>query len=297
MELTQLRYFLQVYHTGNICTAASQISVTQQAVSRQIQNLETEMGVTLFDRTARGVHATVYADLLAEKLQRFLPELDALVYDIKSRDREISGIVRLGIQCWQMSTMHGLRYGALHEFEQLHPRVRLIWENSIPLRCLEGLRSQELDLAVMCMPQTPEGFELTPLCHTPWYMLMSRQHPLANRDILTVEDLAGQRLILSKNETETRNRICQKLIGQKKPVFIGVDDFVFDLIGQQIEGENALMLATRAVLGMFNPDRFIMVPLASDFWRTQLYLARLSDCAHSPAAQALHRHLLACWSD
>lgn len=297
MELTQLRYFLQVYRTGNICSAASQVNVTQQAVSRQIQNLEAELGVTLFERKARGVCATVYADLLAEKLQRFLPELDAFVYDIRSQDAEVSGVVRLGVQCWQMSTMHGLRYGALRAFEQAHPRVRLIWENSIPLRCLEGLRSQELDLAVMCMPENPEGFELTPLCQAPWYMLMARHHPLADRPMLTVEDLAGQRLILAENETETRNRICQKLVGREKPVFIGVNDFVFDLIGQQIEGENALMLATGAILDMFNPERFAMVPLGSAFWRTQLYLARLAGCAHSPAAQALHRHLLTHWSD
>ena len=110
MELTQLRYFLQVYRTGNICGAAAQLNVTQQAVSKQIQKLENELGVELFVRQARGVQATPYAELLASKVQDFLPELDALAYNIQRRDREITGVVRLGIQCWQMGTKQGLRY-------------------------------------------------------------------------------------------------------------------------------------------------------------------------------------------
>ena len=66
MELTQLRYFLQVYKLKNICAASSRLSVTQQAVSKQIQKLEEELGTTLFVRNPRGVEATEYADLLAQ---------------------------------------------------------------------------------------------------------------------------------------------------------------------------------------------------------------------------------------
>lgn len=297
MELTQLRYFLQVYHVQNICTASAQLNVTQQAVSKQIQHLEDEIGVTLFERNSRGVRPTVYADLLAQKLQRFLPELDAFVYDLQSRDRETAGVVRLGVQCWQMGITHGLCYSALHSFEQAYPRVHLLWENAIPLRCQSGLYSRELDLAVMSMPDDPSGFVLTPLRPVRWYMLMSRCHPLAGRSSLSDNDLAGQKLILSENESESRNRICQNLIGQESPVFIDVKDFVFDLISQQIEGENALMLTTETVLHMFNPERFVMVPFQSADRSSYLYLARLSGIALTPAAQALYHHLLEHWCE
>ena len=53
MELTQLRYFLQVYRMKNICSASAKLNVTQQAVSRQIQKLEEELGVALFVRNPR----------------------------------------------------------------------------------------------------------------------------------------------------------------------------------------------------------------------------------------------------
>ena len=297
MELTQLRYFLQVYRMKNICAASAQLNVTQQAVSKQIQKLEEELGVTLFRRNPRGVEATEYADLLAQKVQGFLPELDALVYDIQRRDDEVAGVVRLGVQCWQMSVEQGLRYSVLKDFERAYPRVHLIWENSIPKRCMEGLLEEKLDLVVMSMPENPEDYDLTPLRRSRWFMLMSSRHPLAERKELDIEDLAGQRLIMASNEATSRNRINRRLEGKEKPVFIGVEDFVFDLIGQQIEGEGAMMLTTETALDMFNPALFTMVPLREDFWRTQLYLARRKNVLHPPAQQVLYQYLLEHWGD
>ena len=297
MELTQLRYFLQVYRMKNICSASAKLNVTQQAVSRQIQKLEEELGVALFVRNPRGVTATAYADLLAEKVQGFLPELDELVSDIQRRDQEIAGVVRLGVQCWQMSVEHGLTYDVLKEFEKAYPRVRLIWENSIPKRCVQGLLEEELDLVVMVMPENPQDFDLTPLRRAGWYMLMARNHPLAERRTLTIDDFTGQKIILAGNESKVRGRILRELEGKTPPEFIGVEDFIFDLIGQQIMGEGAMMLTTDIVQDMFNPERFTMVPLEEGIWRTQLYLARLKGGAHTPAGQALHQFLLEKWGD
>ena len=297
MELTQLRYFLQVYHMKNICSASARLNVTQQAVSKQIRKLEDELGVALFLRNPRGVEATAYADMLAKKVQDFLPELDALVSDIQKRDTEIAGVVRLGIQCWQMSVAHGLKYEVLKAFEQAYPRVRLIWENSIPGRCLGGLREGAFDLVVMGVQEHPEDLELTPLRQTGWYMLMAKGHPLASRAVLHTNDLAGQRIILSGNEAKVRSEIVAMLEDQEKPEFIGVEDFIFDLIGQHIEGDGAMMLTTEITQDMFHPARFVMVPLTGSLWQTKLYLARLKDMPHSPAAQALHQFLLEKWSD
>lgn len=297
MELTQLRYFLQVYRTGNICGAAAQLNVTQQAVSKQIQKLESELGVALFERNARGVQATPYAGLLAEKVQRFLPELDALVYDIQRRDREITGVVRLGVQCWQMGAKQGLRYSALADFERMYPKVHLLWENSTPKRCVEGLMQQELDVAVMVMPENAEALELTPLCSASWYMLMAKDHPMAKRKTLSLEDLSGQRLILASNEARTRGEIIRALEGKEAPIFIDVEDFIFDLLAQQIEGEGALMLTTQTSVGMFNPERFALVPMKSTLWRTQLYLARMPKPVRMPAEQALYQFLIENWKE
>ncbi|MDO4493655.1 MAG: LysR family transcriptional regulator [Clostridia bacterium] len=296
MELTQLRYFLRVYRERNICNASEGLNVTQQAVSRQIQKLEQELGVELFVRTPRGVKPTVYADRLAEKAQKVLPELDAFVYDLRARGSEVTGVVNLGIRCWLMSKEHLLRYDVLAAFSNAYPRVKLLWQNDTPRALLEGVRSGRYDLVVTGMPEDPTGLELTPLRSSRWFMLMSRRNPLADKEILYTEDLAGRRLILADDETASRNSILRRLVGKEPPVFVGVKDFVFDLIGQQIEGENALMLTTGQVLDMFNPERFAVVPLEAEFLDTALYLVRRKETAHSPAENALYQHLLENWS-
>lgn len=297
MELTQLRYFLQVYHLKNICNASARLNVTQQAVSKQIRKLEDELGVALFLRNPRGVEATAYADMLAKEVLGFLPGLDALVSDIQRRDTEITGVVRLGVQCWQMGMAHGLKYDVLKAFEQTYPRVRLTFENCIPGRCLSGLRGGAFDLVVMGVREKPEDLALTPLRSTGWYMLMAQGHPLASREVLHIHDLAGQKIILSGNEKRARRKIASMLEGREKPEFIGVEDFIFDLIAQQIEGNGAMMLTTEITQDMFNPARFVMVPLTGSLWQTKLYLARLKGMAHPPAAQALYQFLLEKWSD
>lgn len=296
MELTQLRYFYQVYCVGSIRSASGDLNVTQQAISRQIQNLEEELGVELFVRSKRGVEPTEYGRMLAEKTRRILPELDELMYAIQKKDCIISGVVKLGVQCWQMAQGTNLRYEALREFEQKYPLVRLVYENRSPEECCRGVREGALDLAVIVMPNQVEGLELIPLREFQWYMLMAIDNPLARKRCLNVEDLAGQRIIIAGEEARARSLIEQALVSRDSPCFIDVKDYMFDLLGQEVLGNQALMLSLSAQLDLFNPEYFVMVPLMGDIWRSRLYLCWRKEKAMTPAAEALRTFLLQAWS-
>lgn len=297
MELTQLRYFYQVYQAGSIRSASGELNVTQQAISKQIQNLEEELGVSLFMRSKSGVSPTEYGHMLAEKAQNILPELDELMYSIQKRHQIISGVVRLGVQCWQMIQGGNLRFETLKEFAARYPQVRLVSENLSPAECCRGVREGRLDLCVASMPEHVRSLELTPLRDFQWYMLMAAGHPLAERELLTVEDLSGERLILAGEESGMRNQIEQALIGREKPEFVDVEDYVFDLLGQEVLGRGALMLTLTAQRGLFNPDRFVMVPIQGDIWLNRLYLCRAADKAMSPAVEALYCFLTDQWTN
>lgn len=297
MELTQLRYFHQVYRSGSIRRAAGRLNVTQQAVSKQIQNLEQELDAPLFVRTKTGVEPTEYGHMLEEKARALLPELDDLVRSIRDRDKEISGVVALGVQCWQMAQGSNLRYEVLEQFRQDHPRVRITVENLSPGMCYKGVLDRRLDLCVAVEPRQVKDLELTPLRRSEWYILMARDHPLAERRGLEVEDLSGQRLIIAGEEKTSRDQIEQALIGRDKPVFIDVKDYMFDLLGQEVLGRGSLMLTTAAQLRLFDPGRFVMVPIRGTPWRGKIYLGHLSGQSLSAAARALRQHLLTHWAD
>ena len=110
-------------------------------------------------------------------------------------------------------------------------------------------------------------------------------------------DLSGQRLIIAGEEKTSRDQIEQELIGREKPVFIDVKDYMFDLLGQEVLGRGSLMLTTAAQLRLFDPRRFVMVPIRGMLWRGKLYLGHLSGRSLSAAARALRQHLLTHWSE
>ncbi|MCI8566340.1 MAG: LysR family transcriptional regulator [Lachnospiraceae bacterium] len=296
MELTQLRYFYQVYRAGSIRSASGELNVTQQALSRQIQNLEKELGVALFTRSISGVEATEYGHMLFEKAEKVLPELESFVYSVQKRKHIVSGVVKLGIQCWQMAEGNNLRYECLREFCRAYPQIRLAWENDSPARCIEGVLEQRLDLCVTMMPERLEFLELTPLRDFQWYMLMAKGHELADRDCLSVEDLSGRKVILAGEETGSRNQITRALYGKTPPEFIDVKEYLFDLLGQEILGNQAMMLTLTAQEELFNPQRFVMVPLKGDLWRSRLYLCRLAARPQTPAAELLFDYLREHWT-
>lgn len=100
MALTQLRYFLQVYRTKNICTASAQMNVTQQAVSRQIQNLEAELSVTLFERSPRGglEQALIAGGSNPSAIDAFMtPETPVEAQETHTHDTVIVGMGAAGI--------------------------------------------------------------------------------------------------------------------------------------------------------------------------------------------------------
>ena len=296
MELTQLRYFYCVYRGRSIRSASSELNVTQQAISRQIKNLEEELGVELFERKNSGVEPTEYGHMMADRVGKILTELDSFVYSVQKRDQIISGVVRLGVQCWQMSEGGHLPYEVLKDFQAEYPQIHLVWENRSPAGCHQGLRDNELDLAVACMPNQVELYELTKLRSFQWYMLMSRSHPLAQKKKLTLEDFSGQNVIFPGEEVGSRSDILRSLHGMSQPRFIDVKDYIFDLLGQEVLGNQALMLTLTAQLGLFNPEKFVMIPVEGNPWRNQLYLCSRAGNVLTPAAEALWNYLKCRWT-
>ena len=297
MELTQLRYFYQVYQTGSIRGASGDLNVTQQAISKQIQNLEDELGVKLFLRGKNGVEATEYGHMLAEKAAMVLPELDKVMYAMQKRRSGIFGVVKLAVQCWQMTWGDNLRYEALRRFKELYPQVRLTYENLSPAECCQRVLEGSMDLAVTVLPGQTDGLEFVPLRDFKWYLLMAKTHPLEDKRCLCADDLAGKRLILAGEEADCQNQIKMALVGKSMPCFIDVKDFIFDLLGQEILGNQAMMLTCTAQLEFFNPELFVMVPLEEGFFRSRMYLCCPGGRVLTPAAEALYRFLLENWTN
>src|SRR2546423_3229235 len=104
MELRHLRYFVTVADAGTVSRAAAQLSLTQPALSRQIRDLESELGLPLFDRVGRRLHLTAEGENLLERTREILRAADALRERAGALAGGPTGTPRLGATAHQPAT-------------------------------------------------------------------------------------------------------------------------------------------------------------------------------------------------
>src|SRR5882762_7877418 len=123
MELRHLRYFLAVGEALNFTRAAAQLRVAQPALSRQVQDLEDEIGVDLLKRSSRGVTLTAEGKLFLEKIRHILMLADESVEQVRALARGQYGSLHIG---YAPSPTVEILPPALAAFEKAFPQVDVI---------------------------------------------------------------------------------------------------------------------------------------------------------------------------
>src|ERR1700693_5769806 len=177
MELRHLRYFLAIGEEQHYGRAARRLRVAQPALSRQIQDLEEELGFTLFDRLPRGVRLSLAGQLFLEDARRILLEIS----DAAARAGRVasgrSGTLRVGFtenSCWR-----GVVPESFRRFRELQPDAELQLQPSASLEQLEAVRSGRLDAGfVFNMPKADAELDGVPVAMEQIELAAPRGHPL-----------------------------------------------------------------------------------------------------------------------
>src|SRR5712675_1225325 len=194
MELRHLRYFLAVGEALNFTKAAAQLRIAQPALSRQVQDLEDEIGVDLLRRSPRGVTLTAEGKLFLDEVRDLLKRADESVEKVRALARGEYGELHIG---YAPSPTVEILPPALTAFQKAVPRVKVLLHDLATDELINGLRNATLDLAVTIEPfgdQTRDiGFEVLrtyPLC-----VAMTAAHPFARLKSISLEKLAAEPLI------------------------------------------------------------------------------------------------------
>jgi len=210
MELRHLRYFQAVSRTLNFSRAAEQLHVAQPALSRQIRDLEAELGTRLFDRNRVRVQLTDAGRTLASHVPKLLAELDLAVESVRATQAGTAGKLMI-CNDWRVSIQ--LIPATVIEFRTRHPGVEVslvdlpVHEQITALRagrahiCFQGAEaiSSRVDLASM------------PILRTEIKLLVSEQHRLANRRRVRLTDLRNETFIqpIGKDEASYAAFVAQ----------------------------------------------------------------------------------------
>src|SRR5258708_7948426 len=194
MELRHLRYFLAVGEALNFTKAAAQLRVAQPALSRQVQDLEDEIGVDLLRRSPRGVTLTAEGKLFLEEVRELLKRADESVEKVRALARGEDGELHIG---YAPSPTVEILPPALTAFQKAVPRVKASLHDLSSDELIAGLRNGTLELAVMVQPigEQTTGIEFELLRTYPLCVALAAAHPFARLKSITLEKLAAEPLV------------------------------------------------------------------------------------------------------
>ena len=191
-DLRHLRTLAALRDTGSLVEASERVFLTQSALSHQIKALETRMGCALFVRKTKPVRFTPAGRRLLELADEVLPLVHAASRDVGLYASGESGRLHLAIEChscfeWLLP--------AIDRFRDQRPEVDLDIAGGFNFDPLPALARGDLDLVVTADPNDDPALAYAPLFGYEAQLAVASSHPLAARDVITPQDLAGETLI------------------------------------------------------------------------------------------------------
>ena len=195
MELRVLRYFLTIAEEENMTQAAGVLHVTQPTLSRQIMQLEEELGVKLFKRGRYRMTLTEEGYYLKQKAEEILSLADTAARTVRGRERkEIAG--ELSIGCTETHSMQEMA-DRMAAFRSAHPKVSYTVRTMNTDGIRESLENGTIDIGLMTEPVDTMKFDTLRLgCKEQWGAIVRTDSELAGRMAVHPEDLAMRPLIL-----------------------------------------------------------------------------------------------------
>ena len=194
MELRHLRYFVAVGDEQHYGRAASRLGVAQPALSRQIQDLEEELGFTLFERLPRGVRLSAAGMLFLEDARRVLQEVNEAAERAGRVARGRSGTLRVGFT--ESASWRGVVPESFRRFRELHPDADLELQPAASLEQLAALRSGRLDAGfIFNMPKDDSDFEQLPVATQQIELAVPKGHPLTKLKKLRLRALSETKFV------------------------------------------------------------------------------------------------------
>jgi LysR family transcriptional regulator, benzoate and cis,cis-muconate-responsive activator of ben and cat genes len=259
MELRHLRYFVAVGEEKNVTRAAARLGISQPPLSRQIRDLERELGVNLLDRSTNGVRLTEAGEMFLGEARGVLRRAEEAVERLSDLALGKRGRVRIG---------HGpiaveILGRALRSFSRTHPQVSVDLQE-VGMGVFGGLRDGTLDLALTAAasPREFDGLALEQLGAYPIHLAMSRKHRFARLREVALRDVAREPIVLrSRKECPYEHAGVLEILEPYtcSPKFVGEYDSLESLIAAVEAGRGVAFFIQ--VISRIAGERLVLRPL------------------------------------
>lgn len=260
MEIRQLEAFAAVYTAGSVTAGARLLDRSQPMVSRQIQDLENELGFTLFTRTRPMVTLTEQGRQLYEEVRHVLAGLQQL--EIRSREiaQGETHPLRLASTYALGSTLVPAVVGLLEQEQPVFAH-RMVIESLAPAGVVRAVEEAEADIGLVSLPVDLGRCQVECSGQAPCVLALPEWHPLANHETVDIDELGNATVIVLSNRSRMRYRMSTALLNT------GSDARPRRHI-ETTSSVNALMMVRQGVgVALVDPFTATFMPMAGVVYR------------------------------
>lgn len=204
MELRILKYFLIVAREENITKAAEVLHITQPTLSRQLAQMEEELGVQLLVRGKRKITLTEEGMLLRRRADEMIQLLNKTEKELKEQENMIDGVIQIGSGELASSKIIPEVFS---KFKEKYPNVTLDVYTGNADQIKERIDQGLLDIGLLLEPVNIEKYDFIRLSTKErWVMIMPKDDPLTQKDDISVDDIKGKPIIVT-HRSAVRNEV------------------------------------------------------------------------------------------
>lgn len=289
VDLLTLRIVVAVVDSGSISAGSQRAGLALGAASARIAALEQALGVSLFERTPRGVRTTPAGHVLAQRARELLADADRLAVDLQDLAQGLAGRVRVLANASAILEWLPPR---LAVFAQLHPRIRVELEErgspEIVLAVLDG----QADLGLVDMAHPLQGLRLTDVFDDQLALIAPQGHALAASATVAFADVLAEDLVGLYDGNALSGRLAAAARALGRPLRTRLQLRSFDAVCRMVAaGLGVGVLPLQAIGPQLQALSLAAVPLQDDWARRTHRLVQRDDVPLPPAAQLLVRGL------
>jgi LysR family transcriptional regulator, hydrogen peroxide-inducible genes activator len=204
--LTQLEYIVTVEKLRHFGKAAEACHVSQPSLSMQIQKVEEELGIVIFDRTKKPILPTAKGQRFIDQAKVLLRENQRLIQISKQDSSEVSGDFHLGVIPTLAPYLLPL---FIEDFSQNYPKVQLKIDEMKTDDIVRDLKEDALDAAILATPLHESGLKEKVLFYEEFFLYVGAEHSLSKRKRIREEELDGREMWLLQDGHCLRNQVVK----------------------------------------------------------------------------------------
>lgn len=286
LEIRHLRYFLAVVEAGSFSRAADRLGISQPSVSQQMRDLEADLRVTLFQRRGKRILPTAAGLVFQEHAVTILRQVESLLQDLTLEPEQARGSLHIGVvPILNVALMPQL----LGRFAAEHPGVSLVVEEISSTEIETALEEGRMDVGLGFLTRHSPNLHYERLCEDAFTLVVADDHPWADRKVVQVADLHGQRLLQLPASFVMRrmaDELCRK--HQARPRIVAEINAIETLLRSLQSMEAGALMPNIALRGREGLN-LRAIPLQGNDLTLEIGLLRLIDSEVNSAMGAFTR--------